>query len=81
MHELQHSYKGVECIVNEFLNNYWRKDPQEVPAQQEQFENTYYYMLVLQTTKRTLERLGFFLKSNQRIGMWLTRRATTPCTR
>eukprot|EP00971_Amphidinium_carterae_P315226 6265349-Amphidinium_carterae.8 len=66
---------NFHTTVNEYLNNYWKNDPHEVPAQQEQFEKTCYYMLlVVQTKKRTLEQLGFYLKSNQRKGMWFTRR-------
>eukprot|EP00971_Amphidinium_carterae_P209770 4160969-Amphidinium_carterae.4 len=51
---------------DEYLNNYWKNDPQEVPGHGEQFEHTYYHLLVLQTTKRTIWQLTFCLSSHRR---------------
>eukprot|EP00971_Amphidinium_carterae_P211734 4201355-Amphidinium_carterae.8 len=56
----------LECTVNEYLNNYWKNDPQEVPEHRYQFEFPYYYLPVLQTTKRTIEQLTFYLSSHRR---------------
>eukprot|EP00971_Amphidinium_carterae_P041109 807473-Amphidinium_carterae.2 len=65
----------VECTVNEYLHNYWKNDPQELPQHKEQLEQTYYHLLVLQTRQWTIEQLTMYLQSHRRKGQWFMRRA------